>query len=199
MHTVETYLKILYQTIRPGHVVEIGADPTMELIAKTAIGIPRISVVDFTKDNEYKRGWWDIHRGFGINLERVDGDARNLSGLINEANVVYSHVVAYSSNEGEDILTHLAYRRGERELSDLELETLMKMFNDAETTAIKEACIVASKGHVVWFTYNDGKEVFDQLATKFKRPLLSGKIVRMCGENVDDLLNFYHLEPPNVG
>jgi len=195
MDTAETYLRRLYNEIHPAHVVEIGADPQMLLAARTSLGIPKISIVDFAEYNRYKAGWWDMHREMGVNVERVDGDARNLSKLIREANVVYAHVVLFSQNEGADIRQHLSHRRGEIKLSKAELGRLEKGFAEAEIEAIREACKVAQRGHVLWFMYDDIVPFFNNIAQQQSRVLKVNRVIRMCGEDPKDILTLYHLGP----
>lgn len=193
--SAESYLLNLYRRNNPGRIVELGADPQMRLIARTAHGIPRISVVDFAAENAYKRGWWNFIKNIGINLERVDCDAQNLSTVIRTADVIYAHAVLFSADGGEDLRRNIKHRRGELILSESELRRLYDGFLNAESKTIIGACEIAKMGHVIWFSYNGNHTLFERLVTEQRRTLVKSQVTMMCGECSEDLLWVYHLKP----
>jgi hypothetical protein len=197
METAEQYLTKLYAKINPNHVVEIGADTPMILAARAGVGIPRIAICDFKKANDFKRAWWETHREFGINVERLDGDARELSSLVKEADVVYAHNVLFTADENRDVQKSLAHRRGEVNLTPEEYESLLRGFMESECKAIEESLKVARNGHVVWFTQHEGREYFTKLANRSKRECFIDRVIACIGEDPDFILDLYHLYPPS--
>jgi len=197
MKTATEYLTELYQQIRPRLVVEIGSDPRMTLAARTGHLTKEIAVVDFKQEQDYKRSWWNLHREMGgINLTRIDGDALNLSSLISEADIVYSHNVLFDSENGEDTRRMLAYNRREIDLPETELNEIEQRFREAEIKAIDKACKVASNGHIIWFSKDkDIKSVFDKIDNQ--RKLLQGRVSHGIGEFPDLCLDVFHLTPQN--
>ncbi len=188
MKSAADYLREVYSTVRPNHVVEIGADPPMRLIAQTSEGIQRFSVVDFKDINDYRGGWFEMHNGMGIAVERVDGDARFLDEHVREADIVYAHRVLFSGEEGADIDRLLAYRRGELSLAPVEVDTLISGFHDAEKRALQASMRVAPR--VIWFTNGDGlgaRAVVSERAWRVEQ----NSVARMVGEDPEDILKVY--------
>ncbi len=195
METAADYLRTLYDQIRPEHIVEIGADPLMSIIANSAQGIRKVSVVDFKDQNDYKGGWWSMVGDLAeiSELTRIDGDAKSLSSLIARADVVYAHRVLFSADEGSDLWKNVKYHRGEIEMTEEEYDSLSQGFMQAEATSVSEALKVANPGHVIWFTDGDGKEFFEQVASRHSRSFQSGTLIEGIGRFPDRTVDYFHL------
>ena len=187
MKSAADYLRGVYSAVKPNHVVEIGADPPMRLIAQTSAGIQRFSVVDFKDANDYRGDWFDMHNGMGIAVERVDGDARFLDRLIQSADIVYAHQVLFSAEGGADIDRIIAYGRGELQLSDEAINQLRKGFQDSEKAALQASMRLAPR--VVWFTNGNDAEIADFARNELQ--VAQTKVTSMVGEDPEDILKVY--------
>ncbi len=167
------YLRELYQTIHPQHVVEIGADTPMRIISYTSDLVRTFSVVDFKSANDFKGGWWDMHeRMLDIELRRVDGDARSLSQLVTNVDVLYAHCVPFSADEhGQDCQNSY----------------------EVEREVLRAAVAVAP--HVVWFTPQDEVSAASlaTIAAERHLQLAHSQVTYLDGKISDPVLEAYHL------
>jgi len=199
MESAAEYLERLYKRIKPKKVVEIGSDPRMSIAARTGDLVGSVVVVDFEDNNDYKRGWWEMHREMGIPLVRIDGNACELSSLLDRADVVYCNNVLFELNHG-DTEKSLDYRRGKIELSGDEVRALQDNFNEAELAVLEESCKLACEGHVIWF-HNDKTaslrtiERFQQYGRSDGRKLLGERVLDGIGELPDAIYEVRHLAP----
>jgi len=196
MKTAEEFLIKLYKRIKPQLVVEIGADPAMKLVARTGSFSKEIAVVDFKAFNDYKKGWWEMHREMGnINLRRIDGNACSLSNLVQRADIVYAHNVLIELNE-RDTERMIQYKSGEIVMRIDEARKMYADFDKAKMYALKEACKVAKDGHVVWFSQTEVNPPYIEEAIKgLNKSVHEFQLLGSTGENPNFILNTHHICP----
>lgn len=194
METAEDYLKRLYARVEPDLVVEVGADPRMTLVARTGFLVKEVAVVDFKEYNDYKEGWWEMHREMGgIDLRRVDGNACELSKLIGKADVVYLHNVVVELRRG-DTEAMIKYNRGDGDLTEAQASEIEERFCEAELKVLEEACGIAD--HVLWFKRGEIRaQEHGRIARAFGKSLLSSRVNGSHGEFEDYEMNLSHFTP----
>jgi len=196
MKSAVGHLLSVYRGARPRHVVEIGADTQMKLAAQTASKsvasyVEKASIVAFGRDNESRRGWWKMHRGMGVPVERVDGDARELGKLVRDVDVVYSHAVVY----GVDV-AHLQAIHDHTTGEGPEWRYLKAASLEVERAVIEEAHeVVGDTGHVIWYAGEESGKLFREIVRSNGRNGSREDVLAMTGEDTGYILSALHSLP----
>ncbi|MCK4634661.1 MAG: hypothetical protein KAT37_02190 [Candidatus Aenigmarchaeota archaeon] len=137
------------------NIVEIGSDTQLKLALDLSGHCNTIYSVDFEHSNSYKRGWCEMHSKRGINnIKLIDGNVKNLSSLIKNADLIFTRRVVLEYEAG-DMKKHMSYERGEKELTKNEISQLKDNFQRAPKEVYEEFLRVANPGYLVLFNPAD--------------------------------------------
>ena len=158
--TFYEYMAQFLKGINAKDVVEIGSDVQLKLAFNLASHCETFYSVNFPEDHADMQGWYKLHQKMDnvSNIKLLSGNAVDLSGLINHADVIILQNVLIDGN-GTDTDLMWKYRREELECSDEQWAELVDKFGQAEEDAYRGFLQVAKPGYIVRFgrPEEDGK------------------------------------------